>query len=436
MKQIIIFRIIAALCALIAASALGIYMFAAPTPLRVAVGPVGSEDTKLVVTILQTLQREKHSVRLRLVPSDGPLGSADMLRDGKADLAMVRSDGNIPPNAATVAIMHRDVVVILARPESGIKSIIDLRGKRIGFVRGFNLNGKLLDLILLRNGIDPAQVQRVNLRSADVRAAGSDGRVDVIFAVGPPAGNFTSALYQDFVSASGELPLIVPVNDAEAIAQRNPLLDSVTILRGTFGGSPPRPAESTESIGITHRLVADRSIKDSVISELTKSLFEIRQAISVDSPVGARIEAPNTEAPGPLVIHPGAAAYFDGEQKTFIEQYGEWIYLGVMGFGLLGSLGAAMLSRKPRLGRPSGAGDIDRMLLLLRRTRTASGIDALDQIQKEADDALAHIMEKAATSTIDEPVLSAFTIALGELRTAIEDRKRSLSHEQIAGLAE
>mgnify|MGYP003344486219 CR=1 FL=1 len=43
------------------------------------------------------------------------------------------------------------------------------------------------------------------------------------------------------------------------------------------------------------------------------------------------LETPATDKDAPLPVHAGAAAFIDGEQKTFFERYGDWFYLGVMG---------------------------------------------------------------------------------------------------------
>lgn len=429
MRQRIMLLSIAGVLALTALAAFLVYIFAAPTTLRIAVGPVGSEDTRLVAAVLQTFAREKLPIRLRMVPTDGPTASAEALAAQKVDLAIVRSDGNVPPNAATVAILHRDVAVLLTTPDSGITTLSGLAGKRVGIARGFNLNSKLLTFVLERSGIDPTSVSLVRLRARDVRAAITEGRIDAVFAVAPTTSSLLSALQQDMTAADGRRPVVVPIADAEAIAQRNPLLEPFTLLRGTFGGSPPRPAENIPSLAVTHRLVADRQLKEALVGDLAKSLFEVRQAIAVDAPMGARIEQPDTEAPSPLVIHPGAAAYFDGEQSSFIEQYGEWLYLGVMGFGLLGSVGAALLGLLLGKGRPSGQSDLDRMLMFLRQARSETTLEGLDQLQREADESLMRMVERAARSEVDEPVMSAFTIALGEVRTALDDRRRALALE-------
>lgn len=434
MKRSLLLLVVAGVLATVALGSAVVYKFNAPSHMRIAVGPVGSQDTKLVVAILQTFAREKHPVRLKLVPTDGPTASAELLKDGKVDLALVRSDGAVPTNAATVAIVHRDALMIMASPTSGIRTVADLRNRRVGAVRSFNLNRRLFELLLVQNGIDPALVNIVNLRPGDVRQAAQDGLVDAILSVGPVTSPAVRSIYDDFTLPLTGPPVILPIHDAEAIAQQNPLLEHFTILRGTFGGSPARPAENIETLAVTHRLVADRGLKEAKVADLTKALFEIRQSVAAEVPGAASIEEPNAEKTGALVIHPGATAYFDGEQKSFIEQYGEWIYIGVGGVSLLGSLIAALFSRQLSHRKPAGSGEIDRMLLLLRNARNAVSIDELDRIQQDADDAFGRTVERAAEAQIDEAVLSAFTIALSEVRTAIDERRKDLSQEAF-GLA-
>ncbi|MCA0424998.1 MAG: ABC transporter substrate-binding protein [Proteobacteria bacterium] len=433
-KRSFLMLVVAIILGLTGLAAAFIYTFAAPTVLRIAVGPVGSDDTKAVVTILQTFAREKHPIRLRLVPTDGPTGSAELLRQGRVDAAVVRSDGNVPPNAATVAILHRDAFLVMAPRDKGITALEHLAGRKVGIARGFNLNSKFLDLLLERNGIDPAKVTRVPVAPPNIRHSIQDGSLDAILVVGPPAGGLLGRVFNDLFDAEGRPPVLIPASPAEAIAQRNPAFDTLTVLRGIFGGTPPLPSSDIMTLSVTHRLVVDRSLSESTVGDLAKSLFDVRQTVAAEVPGFARIEAPNTEVLGPLVVHAGAAAYFDGERKSFIEEYGEWIYISVMVVGLLGSLIAALFSRHMAQARPAGKTEIDKMLMLLRRARSAKTTEELDRVQHDADDAFSRTLERAAGSDIDEAVLSAFTIALSEVRTAVDERRTQLSHE-LGGMA-
>ena len=61
-----------------------LYYVLRPTTLRIAVGPAGSDDQKLVQLMAQTFAREGSSVRLSLVTTEGAAESIALFRDGKA----------------------------------------------------------------------------------------------------------------------------------------------------------------------------------------------------------------------------------------------------------------------------------------------------------------------------------------------------------------
>src|SRR5512145_794171 len=82
-----------------AAAAGTLYYVLRPTTLRIAVGPAGSEDQKLVQLMAQTFARDGSSVRLSLVTTEGTAESIALFTAGKADLAVARGDLNLPANA-------------------------------------------------------------------------------------------------------------------------------------------------------------------------------------------------------------------------------------------------------------------------------------------------------------------------------------------------
>src|SRR3954451_7239044 len=99
---------------LFAGAGLGLYFALKPVTLKIAVGPPGSDDIKLVQALAQTFGREKSAVRLTAIPTEGASESIALLRDGKTDLAVARGDLEIPADATSVAILRKNVVVIWA----------------------------------------------------------------------------------------------------------------------------------------------------------------------------------------------------------------------------------------------------------------------------------------------------------------------------------
>ncbi len=58
------------------------------------------------------------------------------------------------------------------------------------------------------------------------------------------------------------------------------------------------------------------------------------------SRAAAKIEKPDTDKDAALPAHPGAAAYIDGTERTFMDNYSDYIWGAVLLFSVLGSAGA------------------------------------------------------------------------------------------------
>src|SRR5215468_8116684 len=58
-------------------------------PVTLAVGPANSDDIKVAQTLAQAFNNQRNSqIRLRTVPTDGAVASAQAIAEGKADLAI------------------------------------------------------------------------------------------------------------------------------------------------------------------------------------------------------------------------------------------------------------------------------------------------------------------------------------------------------------
>ena len=88
-----------------------------PVTLRIAVGPANSDDLKVVQALTQAFNNQRHGhVRLRPMQTDGAAASAKALADGKADLAIIRGDLDVPKNAQAVATLRKNVAVLWVPP--------------------------------------------------------------------------------------------------------------------------------------------------------------------------------------------------------------------------------------------------------------------------------------------------------------------------------
>lgn len=394
-----------------------------PATLRIAVGPANGEDTRIVYAIAQILKREQSTVRLRVIPTEGPAQSAQALEAGQVELAVVRSDAAMPSNSPTIAILHTNAALLVAATETGIRSVADLAGKTVGVLRGNATNERLLDVILAQYDVPAALVNRRLLQPGDLNEAASS--LDAVLVFGAVPG----MVIDDAVGALSQARpgglTFIGVSEAEALAQRQPAYEAVRIVRGTFGGTPPRPPESLMTLGVTFRLVGKATIDQTEIAELTRQIFENRTELAAMVPLATGIMAPDTAKAARHPVHPGAAAFLDDEELTFMERYGDWIYFGVMVIGFFGSAFAAVASRFRRQSHEQ-ARRLDQLLGLMRSARTCKTAPELDRLEQDADDIFATTLQMATREEIDPNRLAAFSLALEQVRHAIGERRRLL----------
>lgn len=434
-KRRLTFITLAGVLAIIGALAAGYYFAMRPVALRIAVGPANSDDLKVVQNLAQAFNNQRNSlVRLRPVQTDGALASASLLGDGKVDLAIIRGDLEVPKNAQAVATLRKNVVVLWVASASktrgkkataGITKIAQLAGRRIAVVGRTQANVNLLKVILRQYGVDPATVDIVQFPANEAADTIRNQKADAYLSAGPVNSKITA----DAIAASvrdGGTPKFLAIDSAEAIAQNFPAYEASEIPAGAFGSAPGRPEEEVKTISFAHHIVARRGIAESTIAIFTRQLFAIRQNLKNEFPLAAKIETPDTDKDATIPVHPGAAAFVDGEEKTFLDRYSDYIWWALMALSAMGSAGAWFAGYLKKDDRSVNTSQRDRLLDMLTAARQCDSMDELDQMQAEADAILRDTLQCFEHGAIEEGTLTAFNIAIEQFHNAVADRKALL----------
>jgi TRAP transporter TAXI family solute receptor len=433
-KQKTMFITLAGILAVVGTLAGGYYFAMRPVTLRIAVGPTNSDDVKLVQALTQAFSHAHGQVHLRPMQTDGAAASAQALAEGKADLAIIRGDLDVPKNAQAVATLRKNVAVLWVPPAakgkgkkagSKITKIAQLSGHRIGVVGRTPANVNLLKVILQQYGVDPNKVDVVQFPAGESADAIRNQKADAYLAAGPVNSKITA----DAIAAStrdGGTPTFLAIDSAEAIAQNHPMYESSEIPAGAFGGSPGRPDEEVKTISFAHHIVARKGLSESTVAAFTRQLFAIRQTVMAEFPLAAKIETPDTDKDAVIPVHPGAAAYVDGEEKTFLDRYSDFIWWGLMGLSAMGSAGAWFAGYLKKEERSNNSSLRERLLDMLGAARRSDSTEELDQMQTEADDILRETLQCFEHGAIEEGALTAFNIALEQFHNAVADRKALL----------
>ncbi|HMH98693.1 MAG TPA: TAXI family TRAP transporter solute-binding subunit, partial [Bradyrhizobium sp.] len=222
-------------------------------------------------------------------------------------------------------------------------------------------------------------------------------------------------------------PTFLAIDTAEAIAQNHPAYEASEIPAGAFGGSPAKPEEDVKTISFSHHIVARKGLSEVTIAAFTRQLFAIRQSLKTEFPLAAKIETPDTDKDATIPVHPGAAAFVDGEEKTFLDRYSDYIWWGLMALSAMGSAGAWFAGYLKKDERDGNSSQRERLLDMLTAARHSDSAEELDQMQSEADEILRDTLRCFENGAIEQGSLTAFNIALEQFHNAVADRKTLLT---------
>ena len=435
------FLVLAAGLLFFAAAASATFIALRPTTLRIAVGPSGSDDQQLAQAMAQTFANEGASVRLAVITTAGPVDSLAALAAGKADLAVGRTDEDMPEGTDSVAIMRKNVVVLWAAgpprkaprkdSKAKIKAIADVAGHRVGVVGRTKVNTTLLRVILKESGVDPDKVEVSQFGTDQISEMVHDQSVEAFMMVGP----IDNKLLLEAITATARLrgePSFLPVDVSEAIASRHPLYESEEIPGSAITSSPARPDDTVETVGVNHLLVAPRSLSESVVGALTRQIFAAKPSLVRLVPAAAKIEKPDTDKDAALPAHPGAAAYIDGTERTFMDKYSDYIWGVVLLFSVLGSATAAVRHYIKRDERRLNILHREKLVAAIAQARKIDSIEELDALQREADDYLRDTLDCFDEGAIEESDLAAYSLVLNQFHHAIADRRAALGGAPVS----
>jgi TRAP-type uncharacterized transport system substrate-binding protein len=471
----------------------GVYYTAERDRLRIAAGPL---DTRFVGVLSDQIANEHRDLHLELVATNSTQGAAQAMTKGQADLAILPSDLDDTLNWPVVAILRQNVIALVvpaaapaAKPkpeetaaatkpaksgkegkskggktakaakgksgkaaktaksddsddsddsdsssDSKFGKVSDLTGKRVGIVTSNEATRGLLELVLSHYGVPLSKVTISEIDPKDVGNAVKANKIDALLVAGPATG----AAISEVVAAAtqnGVAPNFIEIDQADGIAKRDPAFASDTIDAGTFGGSPPSPSDDLKTLSFAEYLVARRSVSSSTIATLSKVIYTSRQAIAAAMPREAKIEAPATDKDADIVTHPGALAYLTDSTQTFWDRYGDDIFYGMLIFPVFGSAIAAVASYLRSDTRTRRLRLLQKVLDMVRKAHTAQNLEALEQLQLDADNLVIAIVHQSEHEEFDETVRMSFSFALDQLRFAIAARRTAILDRAGAGEA-
>jgi TRAP transporter TAXI family solute receptor len=423
------------------AAAGALYYALRPVTLRIAVGPPGSDDHRLILAMAEAFASDGGAVRLSPITTDGAAEALALLGAAKADLAVARGDLNMPADAQTIAIVRQNFVVLWSpsglpskgskkQPAPKIKELADLAGHRVGVIGRTAANVALLRVILDGSGVASDLVAVTQFGTDQIEEMARDPTLDAFMAVGPLDSKITSDAIAATARARGE-PKFLAIDASEAIALKHPRYEAEEIPASVFNARPAWPDDKVDTIGVNHLIVARKTLSETTVAAFFRQLFAVRQSLARQVAGAAHIKKPDTDKDAELPVHRGAAAVIDGTERTFLDKYGDYFWFALLLLSGIGSAGAWLRHYLNRDERQENTTHRTRILAMVSRVRTAETSEELLAMQREVDAIIAETLECYDDGAIEEEELAAFGLVLELFDHAVAERRAVLQEGSL-----
>lgn len=268
----------------------------------------------IIATTLGEIYNKTYGVNSKTQTTGASVENVNLMAQNKVELAFLMSDvlsdalngeGSFQApvtNVQQIAALYPNYVQIVTSKKSGIKTLTDLRGKRVAVGAqnsGVEVNARNL---LNGHGIDYADLRVDYLGYAEAADALKAGKLDAAFLTSGLPNASLLELEQSF-----DLQLVsIEPEDIERIAQDKSYFVSLQIPANTYGNDEP-----VTTAAIMNALAVRSDLSQDDVYKLTKTFFDslpqLRNSHQAMNDVSVETAQQGLVAP----LHPGAQQYYD-----------------------------------------------------------------------------------------------------------------------------
>jgi uncharacterized protein len=208
-------------------------------------------------------------------------------------------------NIRTLMALYSNFMHIVAADGSGIKSVVDLKGKRVS--TGAPGSGtEIKGLRIMESYGLTAKDLRTQERLGAAESAGAikDRKIDAFFW----DGGLPTGAVLDLAATPGIKIHMIPHGDVipKMTAKYGPLYFTANIPKGMYKGID----EDTPVAAATNLLIANEKLDENLAYQITKLLLEHTADLVAVHKAATEINAKNAVVGSPIPFHPGALRYY------------------------------------------------------------------------------------------------------------------------------
>jgi TRAP-type uncharacterized transport system substrate-binding protein len=390
-----------------------------------AVGDANGPEARFATKLAAVLKNNGSRLRLKIAPNADNAKALTEFDHRQADLAVLRADAKVPPRARALAILEHDVLLLISPGSKKIKSLAELKKKKIAVLGGGENSAAFVrDLLEISDNSDAGARIQVAPPNSTLDKLFASGGYGAVIAIAHASTIVKDKSYEQYANHGGFT--LNTIDESKALARRHPGISEETLATGMLSSAPVIPDDDLDTIGLQWLLVAQSRMSSSTAGDLARAIYENKAELALEDGFASKIEPADTDKDAFIVAHQGAAEYINDDTKSFMDRYSDLLYLGAGALSIIGSIFVALYTKVTRIA-PEKASELATAILDIgERIEHATSLDALDALQDELEAILRGAVIGLRDGTISSDGLDTFKLGYELVRDEIGMRRESL----------
>lgn len=282
--------------------------------LSIGGNPVGLAWYQMAVGLSEVLNKNMPNTKATAEATAGAVENVRRMNSGEMEIGFtipsVASDshkgqGDFQGKKSNImALMSNQMAYlqVLALKDSNIKTLADLKGKRVGMAPPGSASHLDAKMILEANSISDKDMKPFYVSATEAVEMMKDGQIDAVIQTG-------AIKLAPFMDLANTRPIVaVPVDDStvKKISEKYPYFVKTSLPANNYKGME----KSVDTVGYRHIIVVRKDLSEEVVYNATKTIYENLEYLrSVHN--GFKEVSDKTLLDSlPIPLHPGAAKYY------------------------------------------------------------------------------------------------------------------------------
>ncbi|AQS60431.1 TAXI family TRAP transporter solute-binding subunit [Desulforamulus ferrireducens] len=282
---------------------------------NIATGGTAGVYYPLGGAIAEILNKNVEGANAKVQSTGASVANVNMLAKGEVQIAFIQNDiayyaangtemfkDNKVENMRAVATIYPEIVQLVTLEKSGIKSVADLKGKRVAVGAAGSSVTANAQHVLEAAGLSFEDIDEQYLSFAEAANGLKDGNIDAAFVT---AGVPTAAI-QDIIAQHKVVVIPVTSEMADKMIEKYPFYTKVVIPADAY-----KQAQDVETVGVKAMLVVTDQMDEQTAYEITKAIFDNVEDLKTAHAVGQYISKESAKDGLSIPLHPGAEKFFN-----------------------------------------------------------------------------------------------------------------------------